>query len=354
MRYVNQSSSFGGPSARFQVTHWVRILLIANALVFLVGLAVGRDLIIDLFAFSPGRLADRPWGMVTYMFVHAGLWHLLMNLLFVFFFGPPLEERWGSDMFIKFYLVCGLGGVLLSFAFSGAAIVGASAACYGLMLAFALAWPEQPVYIWGMFPVRVKWLVGFLVALSFASAIGPSRDGVAHLAHLGGAVAGFLLVKSGWMPSYGGGYGAMGQGGAAGWGDGRRGGRGGAGRSGRAGTRGRGWPGRRRSGRSGSSRWGAGPRGSSRGGASRGGKAGAPRRGRPSRRGRDKRDETAGSGRIAAAFEERRARQRAARERAELDQVDAVLDKISAKGIESLTAEERELLDRVSRQTKAN
>lgn len=351
MRYVNQSSSFGGPPARFQVTHWVRILLIANALVFLVGLAVGRGMIIDLFAFSPGRLADRPWGMVTYMFVHAGLWHLLMNLLFVFFFGPPLEERWGSDMFIKFYLVCGLGGVLLSFAFSGATIVGASAACYGLMLAFALAWPEQPVYIWGMFPVRVKWLVAFLVALSFASAIGPSRDGVAHLAHLGGAVAGFLLVKSGWMPSYGGGYGAMGQGGTVGWGDGRRGGRGGRGharRGGRSRGRGRGWSGRRGRGRSGSSRWGTGPRGSSRDGSSRDGIARASRRGRP------KRDEAAGSGRIAAAFEERRARQRAARERAELDQVDAVLDKISARGIESLTAEERELLDRVSRQTKAN
>ena len=81
---------------------------------------------------------------------------------------------------------------------------------------------------------------------------------------------------------------------------------------------------------------------------SRGGEAG------PSRRGRQRPDKDAGSGRIAAAFEERRARQRAASERAELDQVDAVLDKISAKGIESLTAEERELLDRVSRQTKAN
>ena len=350
MRYVNQSSSFGGPSVRLHVTQWVRILLIANALVFLVGLAVGRELIIDLFAFSPGRLADRPWGMVTYMFVHGGLWHLLMNLLFIFFFGPPLEERWGSDMFIKFYLVCGLGGVLLSFAFSGATIVGASAACYGLMLAFALAWPEQPVYIWGMFPVRVKWLVAFLVALSFASAIGPSRDGVAHLAHLGGAVAGFLLVKSGWMPSYGGGYGGVEQGGAAGWRGGRRSGRGSAQRGGRVWGRDRGGSGRR-----GPSRWGAGSRGTSRrgeAGVSRRGRG--PRRGRDSGRGRGNRDAAAGSGRIAAAFEKRRARQRAAGERAELDQVDAVLDKISARGIESLTAEERELLDRVSKQTKAN
>ena len=337
MRFVNQSSSFGGaaggggPVGGLRVTRWVRILLIANALVFLVSVAVGRELIFDLFAFSPSRLASRPWGMVTYMFVHAGLWHLLMNLLFIFFFGPPLEERWGSDMFIKFYLVCGLGGVLLSFAFSGATIVGASAACYGIMLAFAMAWPEQPVYIWGMFPVRVKWLVAFLVALSFVSAIGPARDGVAHLAHLGGAAAGFLLVKSGWMPSYGGGWG------------------GGAGRAGGGygGVR-RAKPGR-----------GAATGGGRRFGGvwRRRGQAGATRPGGPASRRRSQRDDRgdrAGSGRITAAFEARKARQRAAREHAELDKVDAVLDKISAEGIDSLTAEERELLDRVSRQTKAN
>lgn len=322
MRFVNQSSSFGSPVGGLRVTRWVKILLIANALAFLLTVAVGRDLIFDLFAFSPGRLADRPWGMVTYMFVHAGLWHLLMNLLFIFFFGPPLEERWGSDMFIKFYLVCGLGGVLLSFAFSGATIVGASAACYGIMLAFAMAWPEQPVYIWGMFPVRVKWLVAFLVALSFVSAIGPARDGVAHLAHLGGAAAGFLLVKSGWMPSYGGGWG----GGAGGAGPAVRGGR--AGRRG-PGARGSG-PGRTR--RTRRSRGGAGIVG----------------------RARRQRDDRGESGGITAAFEARKARQRAAREHAELDKVDAVLDKISAEGIDSLTADERELLDRVSRQTKAN
>lgn len=330
MRFVNQSSSFsgpggGGPVGGLRVTRWVRILLIANALVFLVSVAVGRELIFDLFAFSPSRLANRPWGMVTYMFVHAGLWHLLMNLLFIFFFGPPLEERWGSDMFIKFYLVCGLGGVLLSFAFSGATIVGASAACYGIMLAFAMAWPEQPVYIWGMFPVRVKWLVAFLVALSFVSAIGPARDGVAHLAHLGGAAAGFLLVKSGWMPSYGGGWGGPAYGGVRRSQSGR-GAASGGGRGFGGVWRGRGRPGTTRQ---------SGPA--------------ARRRGQ-----RDDRDDRGGSGRITAAFEARKARRRAAREHAELDKVDAVLDKISAEGIDSLTAEERELLDRVSRQTKAN
>ncbi|MDE2753428.1 MAG: rhomboid family intramembrane serine protease, partial [Gemmatimonadota bacterium] len=197
------SAGFGGGPGGFTVTPWVKRLLIANAVVFLVSVGVGFEVIADLFAFSPSRLATRPWGMLTYMFVHQGLWHLLINLLFIFFFGPPLEARWGSDLFIKFYLVCGLGGVLLSFVFSGASIVGASAACYGIMLSFAMIWPNTPVYIWGLVPVRVKWLVVFLVLLSFASAIGPARDGVAHLAHLGGAVAGFLLVQSGWLPGSG-------------------------------------------------------------------------------------------------------------------------------------------------------
>ena len=305
---------------------WVKRLLIANAVVFLVSVGVGFEVVADLFAFSPSRLATRPWGMLTYMFVHQGLWHLLINLLFIFFFGPPLEARWGSDLFIKFYLVCGLGGVLLSFMFSGASIVGASAACYGIMLSFAMIWPNTPVYIWGLVPVRVKWLVVFLVLLSFASAIGPARDGVAHLAHLGGAVAGFLLVQSGWLP-----------------GSGRS--RSDAGRpgSGAAGRRRRRTPWRSTLGRRGRS--GRGPKAYT---------SGFGRRGRKGRR-----DAPAAAGepsatRVIEAFEGRRAAKRAARERAELDRVDAVLDKISAQGINSLTAEERDLLDKVSRQTRAN
>ena len=326
MRYMSQPPSYGGAAPRLQVTPWVRILLMANAGIFLVTVVVGQAAMFDLFAFSPDRLLQRPWGMVTYMFMHAGLWHLLMNLLFLFFFGPPLEARWGSDLFLKFYLVCGLGGVLLSFAFSDAVIVGASAACYGIMLAFALVWPNQPVYIWALFPIKVKWMVGFLVALSFVSAIGPSRDGIAHLAHLGGAVAGFLMVKSGWLPAYGGGsYAGRGD-----WGPGV----GGAGvrRSGRPRKRGGGWTRRIRT----LGRKPSGPR------LWKGGTAG---RSRP-RPVRDPGEEAA-----MRVIEEHMAERRA---REELDRVDEVLDKISARGINSLTEEERALLDRVSRHTQLN
>ena len=293
---------------RLHVTPWVKILLIANAVVYLVTLAVGRGPIFDLFGFTPDRILQQPWGMLTYMFVHAGFWHLLMNMLFIFFFGPPLEERWGSELFLKFYLVCGLGGVLLGFLFAEATIVGASAACYGMMLAFAMAWPNQPVYIWGVWPVKVKWLVTFMVAISFASAIGPTRGGISHLAHLGGAIAGFLFVKSGWLPA--------GQ-----------------------------WQQR-------SSARTTKPRSPTRSAKRRG--AGWTTKRRGAGWAAKRRDTPASATPIGDAFERRKVRKRMADERAELDRVDAVLDKISARGIDSLTAEERDLLDRVSKQTKAN
>lgn len=325
MRHVNQSPAYGGPAPRMRVTPWVKILLIANAAVFLVAVAVGPASMFDLFAFSPGRVLVRPWGMLTYMFMHAGLWHLLMNLLFIFFFGPPLEARWGSDRFIKFYLICGLGGVLLSFAFSDAVIVGASAACYGIMLAFAMAWPNQTVYIWALVPVRVKWLVIFLVAMSFVSAIGPGRDGVAHLAHLGGAAAGFLLVKSGWLPAFGG-TAASG----SGWGPG----------AGGAGVRGRGVR-RKRGG------WGRAWRRLVRR------RTAGPGSWRPREPGRRAKRVAKDPGEEAflKVLDEHMAERRA---RHELDRVDEVLDKISAHGINSLTTEERALLDRVSKQTQLN
>src|SRR5690606_3126395 len=129
-----------------------------------------------------------------------GLFHLLFNLLALFFFAPPLEERWGSRGFLRFYFIAGAGGSLLSLAFWNQSIAGASAAVYGVMVAFAMYWPDNPIYIWGIFPIKAKWLVGGLVALSLFSAVGGSASGTAHLAHLGGAIAAFVYLRSPWAP----------------------------------------------------------------------------------------------------------------------------------------------------------
>jgi membrane associated rhomboid family serine protease len=187
----------------FGVTPVVKRLLIANVAVFFVGFAIGPEFFYDWLGFHPGRVLTRPWGMFTYMFVHGGLMHLLLNMLVLFFFGPPLEGRWGSREFTKYYLLCGLGGAGLSFLFftPDIPIVGASAAVYGLMLAFAMAWPDSPIYVWGIFPVKAKWLVAFLFVVSLFSAFNEPGGAIAHFAHLGGLAAGFIYLKLDWRPS---------------------------------------------------------------------------------------------------------------------------------------------------------
>ncbi len=120
-------------------------------------------------------------------------------MLVLFFFGPPLEERWGGREFIKFYAICGVGGAFFTLLFGGGTIVGASGAVFGVMLAYALNWPDNPIWIWGIFPIKAKYFVLFLGAMSFLSAFSSTSDGVAHFAHLGGLLVGYVYLKKGWV-----------------------------------------------------------------------------------------------------------------------------------------------------------
>jgi len=182
----------------YQLTPWVKKLLIANTVAFLVTMVVGREFIFNWFSFQPSDFFFRPWGAVTYMFLHGDFMHLFGNMLVLFFFGPPLESKWGSDEFIKYYMICGMGGVFLSLFFVSYSIIGASAAVYGVMMAFAMAWPDAPIYFWGIFPIKAKYLVAFFFLITFTSAFGGAAGGVAHFAHLGGFLAGFLYLKTDW------------------------------------------------------------------------------------------------------------------------------------------------------------
>ena len=191
----------GGMNLSYQLTPWVKRLVIANAVVFALTWVIGSGFVLEWFSFQPTKILFRPWTPLTYMFLHGDFWHVFMNMLVLFFFGPHLESKWGSREFIRYYLVCGLGGVALSFLFVSYSIIGASAAVYGVMLAFAMAWPNAPIYIWGIFPVKAKWLVGFFVLITFTNAFGGAGGGVAHFAHLGGFAAGFLYLKTDWRAS---------------------------------------------------------------------------------------------------------------------------------------------------------
>lgn len=183
------SFSFG-----WGLTPWVGRLIIANTVIFL--FTYMNPNLLYYFQFVPVRALSQPWTAVTYMFAHGGIGHLFFNMLGLFFFGPALESRWGSREFIKFYIICGLGGAALSFLLAPAnPIIGASAAIYGIMLAFAMNWPEMPIYIWGIFPIQARVLVLILAAISLLSAFSGSGGNVAHFAHLGGFAAGYLYLK---------------------------------------------------------------------------------------------------------------------------------------------------------------
>ena len=190
-----------GPQRLFGMTPWVRRLLVANLLVFLLQKTVFVDpRFVASFGFAPLAALARPWTFLTYMFLHAGLLHLAFNMLALFVFGPPVEDRMGGRAFIGYYFLCGLGGAALSYALMlvmpVGLVVGASAAIYGVALAFAWAWPDAPIFVFPFpQPIPAKWLVAFAVAISFVLAIFSVSDGVAHLAHLGGFATGFLYLK---------------------------------------------------------------------------------------------------------------------------------------------------------------
>ena len=201
----------GGAGALFgySLTPWVKRLLIANFAVFLAISVLGLvpyPRAVDLFGFSTPDLFRHPWSPVTYMFVHANQFgHIFFNMLILFFFGPPLEREWGGREFLKFYLLCGIGAALASvllYQWIGpVSVIGASGALMGVMLAFAMKWPNARVLLWFIIPVKVKYLVAVIIALDLwatrSAMAGNPGGGVATWAHLGGAATAWIYLRYG-------------------------------------------------------------------------------------------------------------------------------------------------------------
>lgn len=189
--------------APFPLSPWVLRLLIANGIVYFLTITVFTGpWFYGLFAFSPGAALQQPWTAVTYMFIHGSFLHIALNMLMLFFFGPAVEEQLGGSAFVRYYFLCGLGGALFSFAVALVwpvqPFVGASAAVFGVSLAFALYWPDAPIFVFPIpVPIKAKWLVIGLATLDLALAVSRASDGVAHLAHLGGFLAGLTYLKGG-------------------------------------------------------------------------------------------------------------------------------------------------------------
>jgi membrane associated rhomboid family serine protease len=176
-------------------------VIIANAVVYFLGITVFTGpWLTSVFAFRPDQALPHWWAFLTYSFLHAGFLHLAFNMLMLFFFGPAVEERLGGRRFAAYYAVCAAGGAVLSLGLVLTApvayVVGASGAVFGVALAFAMFWPDAPIFVFPLpIPIKAKWLVVLLAAMNLVAAILPADDGIAHLAHLGGFAAGFLFLR---------------------------------------------------------------------------------------------------------------------------------------------------------------
>lgn len=176
------------------MTPVVRALLVANIAAFF--LQTVQPALANLFVFYPPYALVRPWTVMTYMFLHGGMMHLLFNMIALYFFGPRVEERIGSRRFTILYFLSGLTGAAASLAFSFASpIVGASAGVFGVMMGFAHFWPHAPIHIWGIIPVPARMLVIITTVLAIWSGFGGSSSRIAHFAHLGGYAGAYLYLK---------------------------------------------------------------------------------------------------------------------------------------------------------------
>jgi len=149
----------------------------------------------------------RVWQLVTYMFIHAGVLHILFNMLMLWFMGAELERLWGTRFFVKFYFVSGIGAGVLTVLVSllpygplsqlyASDIVGASGAVYGLLLAYGLYFPDRPIYMYFVFPIPARIFVIILGALAFFSSMSDSGGGLANATHLGGLLVAYIYLKS--------------------------------------------------------------------------------------------------------------------------------------------------------------
>jgi membrane associated rhomboid family serine protease len=209
MAYYERSVRFGLGGG---LTKALKYLLIINIGVYVLQHLIGPDLI-KWFAFRPDEVFGkfRFWQIVSYMFLHSQSdpLHLIFNMFVLWMFGGEVERTLGTREFVKYYLICGVGAALLHMVFffgSSTPVVGASGAIYGVMVAFAVLFPDRSITLLLFFilPIQIlaKYLVMIFAAISLFYGVFRIDGGVAHFAHLGGMAAGFIYLKLDWRLDY--------------------------------------------------------------------------------------------------------------------------------------------------------
>lgn len=178
-------------------------------MLFVIGRTVGGEplaiVIREIFALMPWDSGEfRPWQVFTYQYMHGGFSHLFFNMFALWMFGMELENIWGSRRFAVFYTLSGIAAAVVHLVVSpllglpAHPTVGASGSIMGVLLAFGLTFPTRPILMFPIFiPIPARWFVILYAGISIVSGLMNTEDGVAHFAHLGGALGGFLLLKFG-------------------------------------------------------------------------------------------------------------------------------------------------------------
>ena len=175
---------------------WVRLIIIINIAVYIWS-SQNFEQARLLLEFVPVRALQQPWTIVTYMFMHAGFGHILFNMLSLFFFGPQVEQRLGARRFLLLYVIGGLTGALASAVIMPrVGLIGASAATFAVFYAFARFWPRAQVLVWGVFPVEARMMIVIMTVISLLGGTGIMRGNIAHFAHLGGFLGGWLAMRA--------------------------------------------------------------------------------------------------------------------------------------------------------------
>jgi membrane associated rhomboid family serine protease len=187
-----------GPGGLSPAVQW---LLVANvAIYFLQQTVVRPEDMQSMFAFVSTNVVQRWWTPFTYAFLHGDIWHILFNMIALWQFGPRVERLFGTSRFVRFYVLCAFGGAFMHwlagrFGMTGGSMIGASAAVFGVMYAFAHAWPRTMLLFFGVIPMQVRWYVTGFAAISLVLGVSGGQAGVAHWAHLGGFATAMILVR---------------------------------------------------------------------------------------------------------------------------------------------------------------
>jgi membrane associated rhomboid family serine protease len=182
-----------------RITPAVQWLIALNVAIFFVQLTLFKPADVQSWlGFRAGDLPAGWWKALTYMFVHGGFLHLAGNMYMLWLFGPRIEHQWSSGSFARFYVLCGLGAWLTYLLLSrDGLVIGASGAVYGVMLAYAVMFPDSELFFFGVVRVKVKWLVAAYIGYDLIRGMtgGTAATGVAYWAHVGGALTAWLYLR---------------------------------------------------------------------------------------------------------------------------------------------------------------